>query len=218
MQPIRNHEIEVEAVSIFNDIWLWLNGLFDNKKLAILGERGVGKTTLLSYITTGSFPKEAKQTVSPQKSKRSIFKLGSIRQNISTIWDMPGGKDYYNEWKKQTADADVVLYLFRIDGFKYKDISHILRVKKDLNQIKKWLTKEKRLILIGTYADKDKDFYEAKKSRLGDYYDKFLGTPEMREINKICGGTSNFSVILGSLGSVNEAKNICEEIFKEYKK
>lgn len=208
-------------MSIFDDIWIWLNELFDSKKLAILGERGVGKTTLLSYITTGDFPKEAKQTVSPQRSKASIFNLEKIRQTISEIWDMPGGKDYYNEWKKQTEEADVVLYLFRINGFKGKEksIAHISRVKRDLMQIKKWITKGKqRLILIGTYADKDEEFHKAKRANLGDYYDSFLNTLEMKEVKTICGGMSNFSVILGSLDTKKGAEIICSEIFKEYKK
>ena len=40
------------------------------KKLAVLGERGVGKTHLISFLTSGSLPAEYKQTLRQRRRRR----------------------------------------------------------------------------------------------------------------------------------------------------
>jgi ABC-type hemin transport system ATPase subunit len=38
-----------------------------SKRLAVLGARGVGETTLIKFLTSGFLPVECKQTIAPEK-------------------------------------------------------------------------------------------------------------------------------------------------------
>jgi GTPase SAR1 family protein len=48
---------------------------YKGKKLAVLGARAVGKTSLLNFLRTGSVPSEYKQTVTPEKIPSKTYHL-----------------------------------------------------------------------------------------------------------------------------------------------
>jgi hypothetical protein len=55
--------------------WNEIVMVWKGKRLAVLGERGVGKTHLVKFLSTGSIPEEYKQTVLPEKAGARRFKL-----------------------------------------------------------------------------------------------------------------------------------------------
>src|SRR4051812_38292644 len=58
----------------WDDIVVALKG----KSLAVLGARGVGKTHLITFLTSGSIPAEYKQTVAPEKMTARRFHLKEL--------------------------------------------------------------------------------------------------------------------------------------------
>ena len=109
--------------------------IVSGKKLAILGARGVGKTHLLTFLTTGSIPESYKHR-RESKGRRSLsLKIG----------DLPGGPETYAEWKEIFGEA------YLIDKLMEHDAEAENRVRRDM---RRWL-KDRRppFFIIGTHGD-----------------------------------------------------------------
>jgi hypothetical protein len=62
------------------------------KRLAVLGARGVGKTHLIKFLTSGTIPAEYKQTVAPEKASARRFALGDLDLKVKDTLDVSGDK------------------------------------------------------------------------------------------------------------------------------
>ena len=140
------------------------------KKLAVLGERKVGKTSLLKFFTEGSIPEEYNPTTRPKRVRGGRFQLKDLKLVIKDTIDVPGRRAYV--WGQSVKDADIVLYLLRVDRLMEGHRPTESRVEKDIGQIKRWLdTNPKKfpLFVIGTHCDlTDPDLtYLASRSNRG---------------------------------------------------
>src|SRR5262249_21203756 len=75
----------------WDDIVVALKG----KKLAVLGARGVGKTHLITFLSSGSIPAEYKQTIAPQKASSRRFQLKDLDLKMKDTLDVSGDKAAY---------------------------------------------------------------------------------------------------------------------------
>ena len=109
------------------------------KKLAVLGEKRVGKTRLIKFLTTGSIPREYDPTDYARGVTGHRFQLRELDLVIQNLKDVPGDKSKYASWKSAFNDADIVLYLLRVDQLMAGNKRTEVRVREDMGQIKRWL-------------------------------------------------------------------------------
>lgn len=197
-----------------DDILVALKG----KRLAVLGARGVGKTHLVKFLTTGSIPSEYKQTVAPERASARRFQLRGLDLRIKETLDVSGDKAAYAEWKKLHDDADVVFYLLRADRLIAGDGEVEARVRDDLNHIGGWLAARKtrpRFVIVGTHCDFDAEFRSLSPDKSGDYVDRFCRLPIVTELVCRGGGTQQAKVVLGSLKTVQDTEALVCQVFMQ---
>src|SRR5688500_16048996 len=91
----------------WDDIVLMLKG----KKFAVLGARRVGKTSLTTFLSSGSIPAEYEQTLAPKKASARRFPLKDLDLKVKDTLEVSGDKAAYAEWKELHDQSHVVLYL-----------------------------------------------------------------------------------------------------------
>lgn len=192
----------------------------EGKKLAVLGERRVGKTVLIKFLTTGTIPEKYEQTIAREKTVARRFKLKDLSLSIKASNDVPGSKDDYAVWKSITDDADIVLYLLRIDKLMKGDRNTEERVERDIQQVVRWLEKKPKkfpLFIIGTHCDLTKpDLTKLPEDQIGDYQDQVRQMPFFRYIELLGRkGEGEVKVVLGSLKCKSDTKKLVFQIFRE---
>lgn len=201
----------------WDDVIVALKG----KRLAVLGARGVGKTHLIKFLTSGSIPAEYKQTVAPEKAASRRFQLRDLDLKVKDTLDVSGDKAAYAEWKELHDKADVVFYLLRADRLIAGDADVEGRVRDDLRHIEGWLKEREgrasrpRFFIIGTHCDFDSEFLGLSFDKIGDYIDKFRKLPIVSELVARGGGTQQAKVVLGSMKSVQDTEALVHQIFKQ---
>jgi hypothetical protein len=198
----------------WDDIVVALKG----KRLAVLGARGVGKTHLVKFLTTGSIPAEYKQTVAPEKASARRFQLNDLDLKVKDSLDVSGDKAAYAEWKELHDQADVVFYLLRADRLIAGDSDVESRVRDDMRHIGGWLearTSRPRFFIIGTHCDFDAEFQATSPEKLGDYVDKFRRLPIVAELVARAGGAHQAKVVLGSMKTVQDTEALVYQVFMQ---
>ena len=191
----------------------------EGKKLAVLGERRVGKTVLINFLTEGTIPEKYEQTIAKEKTAARRFKLKDLSLKIKASNDVPGSKDDYAVWKSITDDADIVLYLLRIDKLMKGDKRTEVRVEADMWQIGGWLQenpKDDPFFIIGTHCDLTKpDLTKLPEDQIGDYQDRVYKMPIIQKIVQLGGGKNKVRVVLGSLKWKRDTEKLVFQIFSE---
>lgn len=198
----------------WDDVVVALKG----KRLAVLGARGVGKTHLLKFLTSGSIPADYKQTVAPEKAPSRRFHLDGLDLKVKESLDVSGDKAAYAEWKELHDQADVVFYLLRADRLIAGDRNVEQRVRDDMRHIGGWLeTRRSRphFFIIGTHCDFDSEFLSTSPENIGDYVDKFRRLPVVTEIVARGGGAQQAKVVLGSMKTVQTTEALVYKIFMQ---
>lgn len=174
------------------------------KKLAVLGERKIGKTVLIKYLTTGTIIEKYEQTTGRTRTDANRLNLKDLSLSIKRSHDVPGAKDDYRVWRAITKEADIVMYLLRIDKLMEGDEITEKRVRDDMEHISRWLEekpKEYPIFIIGTYCDRTKpDLTKLPKDKIGDYQDHVRKMPIFKTIELFAAKSgSEVRVVLGSL-------------------
>ena len=207
--------IAAGVLSLIIDSW-------QGKTIAVLGERGVGKTTLINFLKSGELNIENKQTVSAKKVESKTYKLKDLQLRFNTV-DLPGSKDAYNEWKNSLDNADFVLYLLRTDMLMKQNKETESRVRDDFKLIKRWLDDNQKIkisrpkvYLIGTHSDLDQDFPKSNNnSCIGDYQDKFSELPLIKDLRIYAGGKNLVNIILGSMQTKSDAERLVYRLLEQ---
>lgn len=198
--------------------WDGLVLFFKGKNLAVLGARGVGKTHLIKFLTSGSIPTEYKQTLLPGKASGRRFDLKELNIKVKDTLDISGDKAAYAVWKDLHDKADVVFYLLRADLLIKGDSSVEMRVREDLRHIGDWLqarTPRPRFFIVGTHCDLDSKFAGLSAARIGDYLDQFRKLPVVTELIAHGGGTQQVKVVLGSMKTTHDTEAMVYQIFRQ---
>lgn len=203
--------------------WDKITKTLKGKKLAVLGARidgaPVGKTSLIKFLSEGSVPEEYKATNRPEKVRGRRFQLRELELDIEDMVDVPGSKHRYASWKQVTKDADIVLYLLRIDKFMADDKGTEVRIRQDMGQIKRWLqdnSKNFPLFIIGTHGDLiDPDITTLSSDQIEDFEDRVREMPIYPTIEQLGGGGGKVRLVCGSLKSEATAEDLVYRVFKE---
>ena len=88
---------------------------FKGMTFAVLGKNKVGKTCLIDFLTTGSIPNKYKANHYAQEVPGRRIQLRELEWNIAPLKQLPGFPDEFPVWKEVVTEADIVLYLLRVD-------------------------------------------------------------------------------------------------------
>ncbi len=216
-------------MALIDDVIGGLENLWNNmvvklrgKELAVLGARGVGKTHLLEFLTTGEIPEDYIQTIRSKPTPWNRFQLRKLDLKIKETRDLPGGPDAYRQWKELFFEADVIFYLFRIDKLMEDDAEAKARVLRDMKQIEGWLEDWQSpyppyhpFFLIGTHGDlANPDLTALPPNERGEHDDRIRELPVIQECLLRAGGGHKAELALGSLKSLEETEALVVDIFK----
>lgn len=188
------------------------------KRVAVLGARGVGKTCLVRFLSTGSIPENYEQTTSAEKATGRRFSLKDLDLKIDDTLDVPGDSSHYADWKEVADRADLVLYLLRADRLLASDDEVEERVRDDMRHIGNWLgagSRRPQFFVVGTHCDLDPAFANLTRDKVGDYCDRFRKLPVVAELVSHCGGAKHVKFALGSMATEQVAEVLVYDIFKK---
>ena len=196
-----------------------------SKKIALAGGRGVGKTQLITFLSTGKVPETAPQQTTASKQHPSFLYDDPETwksYQFDPIVDVSGAQDTYAEWRKNIRTADIVLYRVEMHRLNKDDEKHHKRVSMDMQHIGDWLkdirsaenstTKEPSVFIIGTHCDLDESFH---KENEGDYHDNCSSDRTINTAITHCGGASKVQFIAGSLVDNESAQKVVNTIMKQ---
>ena len=171
---------------------------------------------MIKFLTEGSIPEEYEATNDPQRVSGRRFQLKDLELAIQDTIDVPGRRNI--DWEKIIKDADIVMYLLRVDRLMEGHRPTESRVQKDIGQIKRWLDanpKKFPLFVIGTHCDlTDPDLTTLSLDQIGDYEDKVREMAIFRHIELLGGGESKVTLMLGSLKSEATTEALVHRLFK----
>lgn len=169
------------------------------KKVVVLGSRLAGKTTLATFLETGSIPEKHEQTTHVESKKGRRIELKELKLKINRIEDVPGSKEHYRQWKEAFVKSDIVLYLFSADEIWEGNTDTEKRVNNDLEHIDKWIKENNnnKLYCIGTHCDLIPGFSRVNPENQGEFEDKLRALPAMKKLRLRAGNSTPF--IFGSM-------------------
>ena len=171
------------------------------KKVAVLGARKVGKTRLINFLSKGSLPKKYEGTNYPEPVRGRRFQLKELKLVIKDMVDVPGRGGY--TWERIVKDADIVLYLLRVDRLMKGHKPTEDRVQRDIGRIKRWLDdnpKEFPLFIIGTHCDRtDPDWTTLSADQIVEYEDKVRDMAIFQDLELLGGGARNVTLVAREL-------------------
>ncbi|MCE8053323.1 GTPase domain-containing protein [Halomonas daqingensis] len=178
------------------------------KRVAVLGERNVGKTVLLTFLVSGKLPSEYMQTMLPEKVEGKRLAMGDLKLDLKETRDVPGGHDAIEEWKALHDEADIVLYLVNAQQVNQQ------RIRRDLEKLESWSkarAPQPKLVVIVTHMDLDPTYVTTPASGLGHFRDRFVKLNLDAGLSKL---THRPPIILGSLVNRDQAAKLVATLIK----
>ena len=137
--------------------WETMKKKVAGKSIVILGQRATGKTTLLNYLLKGEITLKHDATIGVKKVKIRKKKLADLGWDVhlkSIQNDYSGVTSNYEQWLKALKNADIFIYLFKIDEWILDEGSVENQIEKDIKNIQKELNgKNIPMFIIGTHLD-----------------------------------------------------------------
>lgn len=192
------------------------------KKIAVLGERRVGKTTLLKYMTEGILIDEYTATLASKETKKRLFKLDDLDIKVRKTRDVSGAgnQNVYNAWKNLFKDSDLVFYLVRADKLIERDADTQERVIADMTSIEQWIKnkdiyKQQRIFIIGNHWEPHPVFSKLGDCDQGKFLDDFVELPSVKHMMSLASDAHVVKVVIGSLANKKSADKLITQIFHE---
>ena len=149
-------------------------------KVVLLGESGVGKTSIISRYVTGSFDEKCESTNGASYSRKQV-KLPKIKKEILfDIWDPAGQERFHSITKNIYRNAHGVLFVYDITN------------RESFNNIKNWIRdlqnvgNDVRAAILGNKLDLESNRvikHEEIEEICREYNMPFLETSARENIN-----------------------------------
>lgn len=193
------------------------------KKVSVLGERGTGKSHLIQFFSKGSIPEKYKPTEGVYIAEGRKFAVRDLEMKIDLeiekLRDVDGSPDAYDQWKRSADEADIILYLLRVDLLFLHDKATAERIIQDIKQIVLWIKSRSgdkpKLFILGTHCDRDPKYAERNTNKDNVYIDTFRKLPCVRELISEAGGISNVKIVLGSMKSLPDTEFLVFNLFMQ---
>jgi hypothetical protein len=187
--------------------------------VAVLGERGTGKTTLLRTLAGRATDGRYEPTQSPEEIPATEITVDEQRYLVRETFDVSGSTDAYQAWWWSAASKRSLVYL--VDARRLADVTREPfakepeRLKRDAEQIafmlqKKGEPKDWRCVIAVTHRDEDPRFGSASSGR--PYVD--LIGEDLRDVIFTLGGHSKVRITSGSLRPESAGKELIMDIIR----
>ncbi len=195
------------------------------KRIAVLGVRAVGKTTLMQFLMKGTIPEkyfsgQGARSVTQDKA----LKLEHLELILKDATDFPGDSSFYQSWKEEYLKADIIFYLLRTDHVLNGNPVNEKRISEDFSQINLWkkdlkdTSRRRPFFIVGTYCDSDPDYEALSEDNVGNYIDKFRKLPIIGKSVAMAGNDQHpVKVVLGSTLTKNSTRLLVLKILNELK-
>lgn len=194
------------------------------KKVVALGDVGTGKTTLMTFLSTGSFPEKYFNTVGVDKTSKRRFKLKDLDICLQESVDIPGNKLAQKAyWEKYVNESDVVIFLFDASKVYLKsNESHnsklelqsnrLGRILRDSRSERKLNENQLKVFCVGTHCDKIPEYRDAQSNnKMAVFQDEIGGLQVVKEIRSAL-GAKTVPVIFGSLHNEESTTDLVYQI------
>jgi len=145
------------TVSFWDEILI----IFKGKRIAILGDKATGKTTLHNFLTNG----ELKGGSGIEKTKSNALKLKDLEFYFSSSTDIAGSADFVNVWKDIIQKSDFTFYMVNSEKVFYNDTSYIKLIEMQLSMIGRYYKEASRtdkVCILCVFSDKVNNFIDNK--------------------------------------------------------
>ena len=134
-------------------------------------------------------------------------KIDGASLKINTSYDVGGGVISHLTWLEQIKESDYIFYLLDANKVLNSDRAHISEIKKDMDAIQKAIVSDgsKKVFLIANKSDLHAQY------NTNGFEDKLISKPIIWETRLNLGGTNRCKLIIGSLSSTSEAKNLVKQ-------
>lgn len=99
-----------------------------NKKICVLGDRGVGKTSLVRRYLSGEFSPDYRPTDGASINKVELLVERDKLQLM--LWDIEGGRDSVRGYYDYLKGASAIIYV--VDGTRLETLQTALRYRQDI--------------------------------------------------------------------------------------
>ncbi len=194
------------------------------KKLAVLGDRAVGKSSFIHFLTHGSALKEYHPTKSSVTHKTSFSANGISFYTI--LSDISGNQEEaYNDWLESFKNCDRLIYLFDASKIRQEedapkpnyDKKLLAKLSKHMELIYTWrnegsMKRKSKTHLVGTHFDLDPLYHEKGDAN----YRKKIESLDFVSKAKMATGMDAKVVTLhlANLSTLAGAQILVEEMFK----
>ena len=200
------------------ELFFYIKKTLQEKCVVVLGLRATGKTTLLEFLEKGELPARGyKQTESGKAIEiKKPLKLKNLKLVLKNTYDTGGEQRYHSTWEKLILDADIIIYLFRIDKWKENPFITENEILGDLGAIDESVNnrlaskKKSKVFIIGTHVDKDPEWKADAENH--EYEKAIVEDPFIRGMQSKLGGTARCKVLLGSMQDKSSIGNLLFEL------
>jgi len=182
------------------------------KRVAILGGPQVGKTSLLRILESPATDNALAATADPVGGDFEMDIAGkTVTFNVPRDLGSEDGLALQS-WKHAFETAGHIWYLFRADRIAAGDSKEISLVRKHLESLAAWMDDghQRKVVLIGTWADASDEWRSRQKA-----FERRIETADPIKIARV--KLDHAGLIVGSLGSVNDAKALARSLRKQYR-
>jgi GTPase SAR1 family protein len=192
------------------------------KVVTVLGPRGVGKTTLVTFLSRGELPVEYIATVAPKKFSGRTIELNELKLVLQTMIDLPGDKHSYGDWEHQYKKADVVCYILDASKIHSGDTKYTKLVTREMRNIGEWLddraAQPPHFFLVATHCDLIAEYAELSVGRKNVFLDAFWNMEVMQQLVWSGRGLKHVRHIAGSLANKADAEHLVGELLHKVAK
>nr|WP_294503899.1 GTPase domain-containing protein [uncultured Rhodopila sp.] len=211
--------VSVVGTKLAIDHWKKVRETLGGKKIAVLGPRASGKTTLIKFLLKGELSEEYVATAKPEKFSGKKVVLQDLNLTIEDTTDVPGDRQSHADWERLYKEADFVLYLTDAKMLHAGDQGYENNVRDDMRHIGEWFDDRKdkppRFFLIATHCDLIFEYDSLPDSRKTAFTDDFWKTPIMQQLILLGKGIKNVKCVAGSLKGRDESERLVGSILRQ---
>lgn len=175
---------------------------YKGKKIAILGAKSTGKTTLYNFLTED----DRKGGTGIENTKSNNFKLNDAKLKLKKFKDIAGSEDFVFLWKKLIEKSDYTFYM--INGYKVlnNDFEYLKTVRTHLSTIDRHCSsfdKQNENFLIIVFLDMVNGFFSNR-----NHFEEEI---RKKLVNHY---PTNYCVFFGSLATDDYKKELTTNLLK----
>jgi GTPase SAR1 family protein len=206
------------AGKLIVDHWKKVQKELKGKKIAVLGARASGKTTLIKFLLKDELSEEYVATAKPEKFSGKKVKLQDLELQIEDTTDVPGDIQSHADWERLYKEADFVFYLTDVKRLHDGDQRYERNVLGEMRHIGEWFDDRKnppRFLLVATHCDLIPEYASLPDAGRADFTDGFWKMPVMQKLILLGRGTKNVKCVAGSLKGRDESERLVGEILRQ---